>query len=246
VVSLTAPGSIDFGSVLYGQTSPGVGISIANNGTVATTIQHLDLQGGGQGAFTIVDDTCTGKTLQPGAQCTVAVSFQPVAAAGNTGSVLVTYSGSSTPLSISLGGHGYYLQLSIPTIQATWDDPGTTTQRMVTLSNGTACATATHFSSAFLIDSGAAMNAVSTIANAPLSQPRLVHTIRYTNNGALVWQAQLFVQIVGVGTGSVQVQVTAQTMGQGSAFQILTPMVTPVVSQVDQCPAGLAPPDISP
>ncbi len=86
-------GYADFGTVAVGQIGSTDAV-ITNTSSVALTIQHLYLQGGGKTLFAASDSACTA-AIAPGAMCDIAMTFTPkrVGAAQATLSVAMSIPG---------------------------------------------------------------------------------------------------------------------------------------------------------
>jgi hypothetical protein len=231
--------------VLVNQTTPNQTVTISNAGQGPAIIQRIDLQQ--PAIFTVLNDTCTGKTVAPNASCTLDVSFDPATGGPAQGGLVVTYSGSSAPLTVPFTGEGYYLSMTLPTLQASWTSPLIEEDKSHLLTTtGIACASYTRVAYAFTLNDSnpnGQHNALDTAPNGvPLSQSIPASGVEYDNMDlTLIWKAQAYIQFVGVGTGQVQVKYTVQITGSGSTFQILTPMAMPPVAQVAQCPGGIQP-----
>jgi Abnormal spindle-like microcephaly-assoc'd, ASPM-SPD-2-Hydin len=80
-------------------------ILITNTGKAALTVRSLTLTGAQPTSF-LASSTC-GSTVAVGASCTINVSFVPRITGTNTASLILTYNGSPSTLSIPLVGHGF-------------------------------------------------------------------------------------------------------------------------------------------
>jgi hypothetical protein len=69
--------SLAFGTVVQGDTSGDVPVTVTNTGGAATGVLSSALSGAGAAQFGIGADACTGQSLAAGASCTLAVHFQP-------------------------------------------------------------------------------------------------------------------------------------------------------------------------
>lgn len=68
----------DFGVAKVGSVGTTREIEIANTGNMPGGVFIAVIAGGAIGSFQILDESCTGVQLMPGARCTVQVRFQPV------------------------------------------------------------------------------------------------------------------------------------------------------------------------
>ncbi len=89
---LTAPKSLDFGTVDVGATSPQQIMLVRNPSNVIVPIVSITPATGG---FHVIGDGCTGQLLQPGATCPIVVVFAPSAPGPATGSVTVNGDGAT-------------------------------------------------------------------------------------------------------------------------------------------------------
>jgi hypothetical protein len=71
------PAALEFPDQPQGASSVPKTVSVANEGDVALTVSRVALTGDHPNDFLVVDDGCTGRTLQPAAACAVGVSFRP-------------------------------------------------------------------------------------------------------------------------------------------------------------------------
>lgn len=78
--------SVDFGKVMLGSTAtpPAQTVTLTNagGGQAPLQLQALTVGGADSTQFTLSNDTCSNKSLAPGAKCTVTVSYAPAATAG--------------------------------------------------------------------------------------------------------------------------------------------------------------------
>ncbi|MCB0188444.1 MAG: choice-of-anchor D domain-containing protein, partial [Caldilineaceae bacterium] len=88
-----APGSIDFGTVETGSTSPAQAVTIQNLGDVSLSISAISLSGADAGQFAISSNDC-GASVSAGASCTVQLTFSPTAS-GSRSALLVISSDDS-------------------------------------------------------------------------------------------------------------------------------------------------------
>lgn len=86
-----APGNQGFGSVVLGGSSAKIAFTASNTGGIATGTLAAAT---GDPSFTISEDLCSGKKLDPGASCTLNVAFTP---SGQAGAKQATLTVSATP-----------------------------------------------------------------------------------------------------------------------------------------------------
>jgi Tol biopolymer transport system component len=104
LVGAVSPGSADFGVVVVGGRSevPAT-FSVSNLGPGGLPVT-VALAGEGRGDFRLVDDRCSGRTLQRGETCTVGVVFGPSTAGPRTASLVVTDEAPGSPRTVPLTG----------------------------------------------------------------------------------------------------------------------------------------------
>jgi predicted lipoprotein with Yx(FWY)xxD motif len=95
--------SLEFGSVPTGSPSEVLQTVITNGGTAAETVTNTSAP---TGPFSASGLPANGTIIQPGGSVTVSVTFQPTAAAGDTGSLSVTGSNGGTVATVNLAGTG--------------------------------------------------------------------------------------------------------------------------------------------
>jgi predicted lipoprotein with Yx(FWY)xxD motif len=97
-----SPASLEFGTVPTG-ASGSMQTVITNGGTAAETVTSTTAP---TGPFSASGLPANGAVIQPGGSVTVTVTFNPTAAAGDTGSLSVTGSNGGTVATVSLAGTG--------------------------------------------------------------------------------------------------------------------------------------------
>ena len=96
-----SPGSLSFGTVVYGTTTSAKSVTLKNNLAVGVNISSIVASA----SFNISSDTCAA-TLAAGASCTVGVTFSPTAAQSYTGTLTVTDDAPNNPQVVNLSGTG--------------------------------------------------------------------------------------------------------------------------------------------
>jgi hypothetical protein len=99
-----SPTSLKFGSVAVGTTSPTRAVLLYNKGASPFTVTGISLTGTYASWFAQTHDCPS--SLDPGASCTIGVTFTPAAAASKSAKLSIATSATSTPLSVSLSGTG--------------------------------------------------------------------------------------------------------------------------------------------
>ena len=100
-----SPTSLSFGEQQVGTTSPAQVVTLTNTGTAALTIATVAV-GSGAGEFVTGTDSCTGQTIAPDGDCTIAVSFAPTTVGVKSGSLTIASDAASSPDSVALSGTG--------------------------------------------------------------------------------------------------------------------------------------------
>jgi photosystem II stability/assembly factor-like uncharacterized protein len=72
-----SPDSLNFGSVMVNSSSPPETITVTNQGTNDLLIEQVTVIGEDKKQFTIQNDFCSNKAIEPSETCTVKVSFSP-------------------------------------------------------------------------------------------------------------------------------------------------------------------------
>lgn len=92
--------SVSFAAQTVGTTSPAQGVNLTNNGSGALTITQVAASPNPEFSST---STCVG-TINPGASCTINVTFAPTAAGTRSGSLSITSNAASSPNTVTLSG----------------------------------------------------------------------------------------------------------------------------------------------
>ncbi|HEU5003646.1 MAG TPA: choice-of-anchor D domain-containing protein [Actinomycetota bacterium] len=105
VVTFT-PTSLTFGSEPIGATSAAQSITVANTGNANLFINSAQTRGADPLDFTQVNDGCSGLTLPPGTNCSVAIDFSPTATGTRSGTFILTDNAANSPQNVALTGTG--------------------------------------------------------------------------------------------------------------------------------------------
>jgi len=135
VVSLS-PTSIPFGNQAVGTTSTAQTVTVTNNGTATLSITSVAITGANASAFGQTNNC--GSSLAVGANCTISVTFSPMASGSDTASVSISDSAAGSPQTVGLSGTGTAPIASVsPTSLAFGTEPIslTSSPQSVTLSN---------------------------------------------------------------------------------------------------------------
>jgi hypothetical protein len=103
-VASVSPGSLTFASQAVGATSAAQVITLNNTGSAALTLTSLALAGMNPADFAQTN-TC-GSSVAAGANCTISVTFKPVASGTLTAAVTLTDNATGSPQTVSLTGTG--------------------------------------------------------------------------------------------------------------------------------------------
>jgi hypothetical protein len=109
---MATPDAVDFGQVEVASTSPAAIVEIKNDGSVPTSVSSITIGGLMPGDFAVVNDGCTGVTLDgfkinpSNSTCEIQVAFTPSANGPRTADVVVGHSALNNPLKVRLTGIG--------------------------------------------------------------------------------------------------------------------------------------------
>lgn len=106
--------SVSFATQTVGTTSAAQQVTLTNSGTAALTITQVATTPNPEFAST---GTCVG-TINPGASCTLGVTFAPTAAGTRNGTLTITSNASSSPNSVALSGVSVLTASPIATVQS--------------------------------------------------------------------------------------------------------------------------------
>jgi regulation of enolase protein 1 (concanavalin A-like superfamily) len=101
-----SPSSRTFPSVYVGSTTSASAVNVVNSGTAPLVIQSVRFAGAHPADWVMTSDGCTGKSVAPAAQCSVAVAFRPTATGRRTGSLSVASNAAGSPHVATLSGDG--------------------------------------------------------------------------------------------------------------------------------------------
>lgn len=99
-VSPTTP----FGPESVGSTTGAQTVTITDSGMLPLAVAQLSLGGANAGEFATTADNCTGKTIAPGAACTVGVTFMPTASGPASATLSITDNAADSPQTVALTG----------------------------------------------------------------------------------------------------------------------------------------------
>lgn len=116
--SLSAsPSSLTFANVAIGGSSPSQSVSITNTSAVLATIGSIATTGDFSSS-----NNC-GPSLAAGATCSATVIFSPTASGARTGTLSISFSGSGSPVQVSLSGNGETNPVTLSSIAVTPANP---------------------------------------------------------------------------------------------------------------------------
>src|SRR4051812_1878393 len=98
--------SLAYGSREVGSPSGARTVSITNHGTADMHVGTLALTGGDAADFALLNDTCSGRAIAPGAGCTVDVRFAPAHTGDLAATLSVPSDSAASPHRIALSGIG--------------------------------------------------------------------------------------------------------------------------------------------
>ena len=108
-----SPSTLSFGNVNVGTTSGAQTLTLSNAGNATLTITSLIVSGLDPGDFSQTNNC--GSSLAPATNCTISVTFKPVAAGSRQASISVSDNAAGSPQSVSLGGTGIASSVSFST-----------------------------------------------------------------------------------------------------------------------------------
>ncbi len=73
----SSPDALDFGRAGVGKPSEAKRLTLVNGGSAPMAIERLALEGSGESSFVWVANGCSGRSLEPKADCSVRIAFQP-------------------------------------------------------------------------------------------------------------------------------------------------------------------------
>ncbi|MEO6570004.1 MAG: choice-of-anchor D domain-containing protein [Ilumatobacteraceae bacterium] len=101
------PGGVDLGTSVIGRPGGRVALDIGNIGFLPTSITGIDIGGADPDDFSVVEQSCRNRALNPGAKCTIEIEFAPHLSGYRSALVLVTAATGAYTSSV-LGGYAEY------------------------------------------------------------------------------------------------------------------------------------------
>lgn len=111
---LANPGGADLPDSIVGELGGRVAVDISNTGFVPTSVARLAIVGANLDDFVIVDQSCTGRALNPDASCAVEIEFRPSGAGYRSALLVATAGAGANPATNGaytaavLGGYARY------------------------------------------------------------------------------------------------------------------------------------------
>jgi VCBS repeat-containing protein len=132
------PGTLNFGTVLGGTTSPAESITLTPISNAAVSLTSITASG--DFALVTMANSCAygGGSLSGGSTCAINVTFTPTDTGTRTGALTITYTGAGSPETIALSGTGTApaATLSPASLTFSGQDAGSTSSpQVVTLMN---------------------------------------------------------------------------------------------------------------
>src|SRR6185369_3904920 len=100
------PASIDFGDQVTRTLSKPQRVTVTNTGEKKLYINSVAISGDEKQDFAVVQDTCTGATIETNKSCIIDVRFTPSATERRNGAIIVTDNALDSPQKIPLTGNG--------------------------------------------------------------------------------------------------------------------------------------------
>ena len=98
------PSAVSFPATAAGSRSPVRRVTLGNNGSAEVAVSGVATAGTDAAAFEIVDDTCSGQTIQVGDTCTVELRFRPVRTGAHSASLELADGAPCSPHTVALTG----------------------------------------------------------------------------------------------------------------------------------------------
>ena len=136
----TQPTDINFGTQTVAVASAPQWVTVSNTGNGPLLVTDVRVISTNAADFTIVTNSCIGSPIQPGDNCSIAVSFKPGATFTRTGTLVITSTASNSPQRVSLHGVGAITAPAIslnPTSLVFGDQLVGTTSAVLQVSGGT-------------------------------------------------------------------------------------------------------------
>ncbi len=107
VSSSVLPSSLDFGSVIVGNTSPPQTVTVTNTGTGNLIIGAITITGTNASEFIKQADTCSSATIPASATCQIQITFSPISVGTKTAALSIPSNDPAAPVKdIPLSGTG--------------------------------------------------------------------------------------------------------------------------------------------
>lgn len=100
------PDNLDFGNQVVRRTSAAKTITVRNTGGQPLDIDSVTLGGDNPTAFAILQDRCTGATLDPNKACVISVTFTPLKTGGRNANLKLNDNALDSPQRLKLKGNG--------------------------------------------------------------------------------------------------------------------------------------------
>ncbi|MFP5486783.1 MAG: choice-of-anchor D domain-containing protein, partial [Acidimicrobiia bacterium] len=123
---LANPGGVDLPDSVVGEVGGRVAVDISNTGFFPTSVARLTIAGADPDDFRIVEQSCTGRALNPDASCAVEIEFVPTGAGFRSALLIATAGEGTNPATVGaytaavLGGFARYE----PTLSVAVAEPG--------------------------------------------------------------------------------------------------------------------------
>jgi hypothetical protein len=100
------PDQLDFGDQVVGRRSKAKRITVTNTGGKPLYISSVSGDGDNWNDFSVVNDTCTGATVDPNRACIIDVAFAPSRTDERNASLKLEDNAPDSPQTLSLTGNG--------------------------------------------------------------------------------------------------------------------------------------------
>lgn len=111
---LADPGGVDLPDSIVGELGGRVAVDISNTGFSPSSVARLTIGGASPDDFVIVDESCTGRALNPDASCVVEIEFRPSGAGFRSALLIATAGAGANPATTGaytaavIGGYARY------------------------------------------------------------------------------------------------------------------------------------------
>jgi hypothetical protein len=132
-----SPASLTFGSVVVGQSSAPMALTLTNTGNATLNVTKVQITQPNASDFTETDN-CAGQKIAAGASCTINVTFTPTTTGARSANVTVTDNATGSPQKVPVSGTGLAPVVSLNPTSLTFADQAissSSASQSITLTN---------------------------------------------------------------------------------------------------------------